>query len=256
MQCRTCGTTLSTNAQACPACGTPVSVEQQHNQHTPAFSTKATASPYPGSSQTAATFSSTSNEGAPSILDQQFRAGMLPGSSEPLATPVLPSRKKKKPGLLAGMIVGILVVVLIGAAFIIIPAFTTPKTPSKNAIDPSAATLITDIVTSSSVNPLTAAPGPITQTFKTYSTVYVIFHLNLKHFDFATHTVAYVQGRFYAGKSYVYQRMLIFTHQAGGGFFDVQYNQATAGSVELYWCLKSDCSDGKLAQTTSFTITA
>lgn len=154
------------------------------------------------------------------------------------------------------MLVGILLVVLVGAAIIFIPTLITPQTPSGNAIDPSAAAFITDITTTSSVNLMTADPGPITQTFKTNSTIYVAFHLNLQNFDFHTHNAAYVQAKFYGGKTYVYQKMLVFTQQAAGGFFTVQYNQPKEGDVELYWCLKSDCSDGKLAQTTSFTVVA
>jgi hypothetical protein len=161
-----------------------------------------------------------------------------------------------KPGLLAGMVVGTLLVVLVGAAIIFIPTLITPQIPSGNAIDPSAAAFITDITTTSSVNLMTAAPGPTTQTFKTNSTIYVAFHLNLQNFDFHTHNTVYVQAKFYGGKTYVYQRMLIFTQQEPGGFFAVQYNQPKVGNVELYWCLKSDCSDGKLAQTMSFTVVA
>jgi hypothetical protein len=258
MQCRTCGTAISTDTQQCPACGSLVSTEQQQN-HAPAFSAKAATSPYLTQSPTAASSSSTSTDDLPSYLsipDQELYSKVLPDSPESLSIPTSPSRKKRKPGLLAGMIVGLLLVVLIGTALIILPALTTPSTPSGNAIITSAAAFITDITTTSSVDPMTAAPGPITQTFKTYATVYVAFHLNSKNFDFTAHHAAYVQARFYSGKTYIYQRMLIFTHQASGGFFAVQYNQATAGNVELYWCLKSDCSDGELAQTTPFTITA
>ncbi len=251
MQCRTCGTAISINTPQCPACGSRVSTEQQQYQQTPAFSARATTSPYATPSQTANPSPSTNElPSFSSPLNQGSASGVLP------TLPESASHLKRKPGLLIGMLVGILIVVLIGAAFTVIPALTTLSTPSGNAIDSSAAVIITDITTSNSVNPLTAVPGPTTQTFKTYSTVYIAFHLNLKSFDFSAHNAAYVQARFYAAKQYVYQRMLIFTHQASGGFFAIQYNQATAGSVELYWCLKSDCSDGKLAQTAPFTITS
>jgi hypothetical protein len=179
-------------------------------------------------------------------------------------------RRIWKPDLLAGMLVGILFVVLVGAAIIVIPRLTTPQTPSGNAIvssptpqtpsgnaiDPSAASFITTITTTSSVDPLTAAPGPVTQTFKMNATVYVVFQLNLKNFDFKTHDTVYIQAKFYGDKTFVYQGMLIFKEQRAGGFFEAQYTQPMAGSVELYWCLQSSCSDGKLAQTTSFTIIA
>lgn len=168
------------------------------------------------------------------------------------------------------MFVGIFLVMLIGTAIILIPKLTalqtppgnatvsspTPQTPSGNAIDPSAAALITNITTTGSVDPLTAAPGPTTQTFKTNATVYVVFQLDLKDFDFKAHNTVYVQAKFYGDKTVVYQGMLIFTEQKAGGFFEAQYTQPKAGSVELYWCLQASCSDGKLAQTASFTITA
>jgi len=164
---------------------------------------------------------------------------------------------QRKSGLAAGMLVGILLVLLIVAAVLVIPRLIAPQTASGSAVvDPSAAAIITDIVTTSNVNPLTAEPGPITQNFKTNSTVYVVFHLNLKNFDFNTHNAVYIQAKFYADKTYIYQRMLIFKEQAAGGFFAVQYYQPKMGNVELYWCLKSDCSDGKLAQKTSFTVVA
>jgi hypothetical protein len=176
----------------------------------------------------------------------------LPGSS-PVSP--LPSRKRWQPGLLAGMFVGILLVVLIGTVVItVIARFTATQTSSGNAIDPSAAAIITDIATTSSVDPMTAEPGPTTQHFTTNATIYVAFHLNLKNFDFKTHHAVYIQAKFYGDKKYIDQRMLIFTRQTTGGFFAVQYYQPKVGNVELYWCLKSDCSDGKLAQTASFTV--
>lgn len=165
------------------------------------------------------------------------------------------------------MFVGIFLVALVGTAIIVIPRLatlqsssgnpsSTSQTPSENAIDPAAAAFITNITTSNSVDPLTAAPGAITQTFKMNATVYVVFQLNLKNFDFKAHDTVYIQANFYGDKKLVYQGMLIFKEQKAGGFFEAQYTQPTTGSVELYWCLQSNCSDGKLAQTMSFTVTA
>jgi hypothetical protein len=177
----------------------------------------------------------------------------LPGSS---SVPLLVPRKKGKPGLLAGMLVGILLVLLLGMAIIVIPRLTAPQTPSGNAIDPSAAAIITDITTSSSVDPMTAAPGPITQTFKTSATINVVFRLNLEKVAVSQDNPVYIQAKFYVGQTFVYQRMDIVGQKVTGGFFEVQYQQPTVGNVELYWCLKRDCSDGKLAQTMSFTVVA
>jgi hypothetical protein len=182
---------------------------------------------------------------------------IVSGLPESSPVPPLPSRKGRQPGLLAGMLVGIVLVALVGTVIIIlIPKFTASQTSAGKTSDPSAAAFITDIVTASSVDPRTAEPGPLIQHFTTNATIYVVFHLNLKNFDFKTHPAVYIQAKFYGDKIYIYQRMLIFTQQATGGFFAVQYYQPKVGSVELYWCLKSDCSDGKLAQTTSFTVVA
>lgn len=171
--------------------------------------------------------------------------------------PPWPSRKARQPGLLAGIFVGILFVLLVVVAVaIVLPRFTALQTSAGKAIDPSAAAIITDVATTSSVDPQTAEPGPLTQHFTTNATIYVVFHLNLKNFDFKTHPAVYIQAKFYGDNTYIYQKMLIFTQQATGGFFAVQYYQPKVGNVELYSCFKSDCSDGKLAQTASFTVVA
>lgn len=163
---------------------------------------------------------------------------------------------QRKPGLLTGMFVGIVLVVLIGAAITIIPALTSPHTPSGNAIDPAAAAIITDITTTISINPMTSAPGTKTQTFKTNTIFYIAFHLDLQNFDFHTHATVYIRPKFYGGNADVSPPMLSFIQPTAASFFAIQYSQATEGSVELYMCLKPDGSDGKLAQTTSFTVVA
>jgi len=44
---------------------------------------------------------------------------------------------------------------------------------------------------------------------------------------------------------------------APGGFFKVQYILPTQqGTAEVYWCQQSNCSDKKLAQVVTFTVTS
>jgi ribosomal protein L37E len=246
MQCRICGAILHANNQACSECGSPIIVSQQG----PTFNTKTKTSSNidqhlgsSGSSPDAGTLSHTPTRDTPALVRSR--------------------RLKKKLDLLAGIIVGILIFVAIGALIIMtigtISLLTIPlppQTPSGQMIDQEAAKLIADITTTESANLLTAKPGPASQTFKKNTPIYVTFRLNSKNFDFRTYKVMYVQAKFYQEKTFVYQLMLVFDHQKDGGFFAVQYDQPAKGSVELYSCLKSDCSDGKLAQTASFTITA
>jgi hypothetical protein len=38
------------------------------------------------------------------------------------------------------------------------------------------------------------------------------------------------------------------------GYFSVQLYTAATGKVELYWCTQSNCSDAKLANVVTFTV--
>jgi hypothetical protein len=131
-------------------------------------------------------------------------------------------------------------------------------TPSGNLIDLTAASIVTDAQTASSINPVTTAPTNLTSTFPTSTDIYVTFKLNNNAFDFG-HNTGYVAVKFYANSTLLSlpnNTPLTINRPAPGGFFKVQYYVATQGAAELYWCLQSDCSDEELAQVVTFTVTS
>ncbi len=137
-------------------------------------------------------------------------------------------------------------------------SMTSSTTPSGNPIDPTAASIITDAQTASSINQITAAPINLTNTLQAKTDIYVTFKLNNDNFDFSKNT-GYVNVKFYADSTAldVSSTPLTISEPAPGGFFKVQYLTATQqGAAELYWCLQPDCSDEQLAQVVTFTVTS
>ncbi len=137
------------------------------------------------------------------------------------------------------------------------PSTTSSSTPSGNPIDPTAASIITDAQTASSINQITAAPINLTNTFQTKTNIYVTFKLNNDNFDFSKNT-GYVTVKFYADSTAldVPSTPLTISEPAPGGFFKIQYLTSAQGAAELYWCQQPDCSDEQLAQVVTFTVTS
>jgi hypothetical protein len=137
---------------------------------------------------------------------------------------------------------------------------TSSNTPSGSPIDPTAASIVTDAQTASSIDKVTTAPINLTDTFQTHTNVYVTFKLNNDNFDFNKNT-GYVAVKFYADSvalhlPEVLRTPLKISEPAPGGYFKIQYLIAAQGAAELYWCLQPDCSDGRLAQVVTFTVTS
>ena len=201
--------------------------------------------------------------------------------------PTTPSRKNPT-GLIIGITAAVLIVIIVGL-FVILPKPvskpTTPESttntqnsntstpnveitptpvpntnsstgPSGNTIDPTAASIVIDPQTSTDVNTDTAAPINPGTTFKTSTDFYVTFKLNNNAFDFSKNT-GYVSGKFYARSQLAFSaNPITIDHITSGGYFKIYYNVATPGTAELYWCQQSDCSDAKLAQIVTFTVTS
>ncbi len=209
--------------------------------------------------------------------------------AQPFPMPPTTPPRKNPTGLIIGITAAVLVVIIVG--FVILPKLaskptpspsttttqsssssastveTTPTpstnsstTPSGNAIDSTAASIVTDAQTASSIDQTTAAPINLTNTFQTNVDVYVTFKLNNNAFNFGTNT-GYVAVKFYADSTALtlpppLDTPLTINQPAPGGFFKVQYTIPTQqGAAELYWCQQSDCSDEKLAQVVTFTVT-
>ncbi|OLB35428.1 MAG: hypothetical protein AUG45_00790 [Ktedonobacter sp. 13_1_20CM_3_54_15] len=132
---------------------------------------------------------------------------------------------------------------------------TTPTTstsgntgPSGTTIDPTAAGIITNTKMASAVDS-NYNPTKVTDTFVTKQTIYATFKIDTNAPD------GYVQGKWYADGKYAFSSKALAVKGDFLGYLSAEYNIATQGAVELYWCTQSNCSDGKLADVANFTVT-
>jgi hypothetical protein len=124
--------------------------------------------------------------------------------------------------------------------------------PSGQPIDPTAASIITNPQAASAIDENTAKPTRLATTFKVGATMYVTFDLNLRG------KTGYTRAKWYAGNSLVHNGKILsiddpdYVHV----YLSWSYDSPGQGIAEVYWCSQSDCSDGKLAQVISFTISS
>ena len=200
-----------------------------------------------------------------------------PGQFGPsMQTP--PSKPKSKLPLILGIIGGVLLLLCVGACalFYVIgkntptttttstttlnatatvngttptPASATPVAtgPSGNTIVPSAAAIITGAQSATGIDKNYYPTGTST-TFKVNQSVYITFNLKLPQTGYVQ-SKWYVDNVFGAGKILSLDK-IDFTH----AYFVNTYKIAATGTVELYWCTKSDCSDAQLASVVTFTV--
>src|SRR5260221_7023114 len=119
--------------------------------------------------------------------------------------------------------------------------------PSGSPVDPTSATIITNPQTASAVDS-NALPTSVTSNFRIRQTVYVTFHLNTNN------QAGYVQAKFYNNSTYFGNKILTVQPGYDYGYFSVQLYTAATGTAELYWCTQSNCSDAKLADVVTFTV--
>ena len=200
------------------------------------------------------------------------------GSYIPPGQPPTPPTRRKGPGV--GLIIGIIVLVLlvVGGGLLAIRAASsgsntntvpptatavpstattsitpaaTPtagaSTPSGAQIDPAAAAIITKAQTASAIDS-NDFPTTMTSNFKVGQTVYVTFNLT------TIGQSGYTEAKFYFDSTYVKNNILTVNQTYDHGYFSIPYNQAGTGTVELYWCTQSDCSDAKLATSVTFNV--
>ncbi len=132
---------------------------------------------------------------------------------------------------------------------------TTPTTstsgntsPSGLTVDPAAAGIITNAQMSSAVDS-NYSPTKVTSTFVTKQTIYATFKIDANAPD------GYVLGKWYANGKYAFSSKALTVKANFLGYLSAEYNVATQGTVELYWCIQSNCSDAKLADVANFTVT-
>jgi hypothetical protein len=204
--------------------------------------------------------------------------GQAPGSYVSPGQPPTPPTKRKGPGI--GLIIGIIVLVLViigGGLFAIHAASgssnnnttntvtptattaqataTTPAatptsgttTPSGAQIDPAAAAIITKAQTSSAIDS-NDFPTHVTSNFAVGQNVYVTFNLTTNGQS------GYAEAKLYSDTTSLGNKILTIQSNFDHGYFTATLNQAATGTVELYWCTQSDCSDAKLATFVMFTV--
>lgn len=275
--CQNCGTQLSTGVQVCPNCGTSV-----YNTGNSGIAPSASIPPFIVSQSAATVFSTPppppdyatpppptpTNYGAPPYAS--FGAPPQPGGYG------MPPQQPKKSRV--GMIIGIVVIVvlLIGVGVVVAifatsnhknvastggsptvtnstptsaPTTSSDSSPSGNSIDTTAASIITHPIMASAVDS-NYRPTTTASTFQVNQKIYVTFDLNLNG------STGYVEAKWYVNDQlYVTRQFAADNPDFVNGYFWQEYATPGQGTVELYWCTQSDCSDAALATFVSFTVT-
>ena len=127
----------------------------------------------------------------------------------------------------------------------------TPTTqgvaPSGSPVDPTSAAIITNAQTASAVDS-NSFPTNLTRDFAVGQTVYVTFHLTLHGQS------GYAEAKLYSGTTYIGNKILTVQSTFDHGYFTATLNQASTGTIELYWCTQANCSDAKLATFVVFNV--
>ncbi len=202
------------------------------------------------------------NYGYPQGQPQGGYVPGMPGSYGPM--PAQPPKKRGRVGLIIGIVVGslLLLCVGLGVLFAVIGSQASKTTnsgtkstsqsgtPSGKNIDPAAAAILHNPKTSTDVDDK-YNPKNVTSTFTTSQSVYISFDIDSGDKD------GYIQAKWYADDQLVDTRSFSHKHTNNVGLFSHEYTSPTTnGNVELYWCIKSDCSDAQLAQVVHFTVTS
>jgi hypothetical protein len=131
----------------------------------------------------------------------------------------------------------------------------TPTTSSSGAspsglpIDSTAAGIITNAQMASGVDS-NFKPTTVKSTFGIKQTIYATFNI-----DPNAPPKGYVIGKWYSNGTYAFSSKILAVESNFVGYLSAEYNIATQGTVELYWCVQANCSDAKLADVVNFTVT-
>jgi hypothetical protein len=276
MQCRTCGAPLPSGAAFCTNCGAatpynlsgqaipgaqPAAPSQYQSNNEPLLSYNPVQfPPQPGQAGIPPTVYGGPSYDAPTENDY---APPPPPPFNPYGAPysptpgsfIPPGQPPRRQGPKVGLIIGIGVIVLLLVAGGIIAIFATRShpnsptaagvSPSGSPVDPTSATIISNAQTASAVDS-NALPTNVTSTFSVRQTVYVTFNLHTNG------QAGYAQAKLYSDTTYVGNKILAVQSGYDYGYFSVELNKASTGTVELYWCTQSDCSDAKLATIVTF----
>ena len=127
---------------------------------------------------------------------------------------------------------------------------TQSASPSGSPIDSTASGILTNAQTASAVDS-NARPTQLSSTFAVQQIIYATFDLHLNG------QTGYAVAKWYADGQLGFTSNILNINDptAPDGYFAGKFNIATKnGSVELYWCTQSNCSDATLAAVVNFTV--
>nr|BBH94739.1 hypothetical protein KTA_29380 [Thermogemmatispora argillosa] len=132
------------------------------------------------------------------------------------------------------------------ARSLLTPTPTPTSSPSGSPIAASAAAIITKVQMADQVNDV--IPTHLTTTFKTGQVIYATFEIKKG-------SSGYAQAKWYLDYTKVLNsKILQIQANYDAGYFAARYRLAGQGTVEIYWCSTSDCSDAQLAQVATFSV--
>lgn len=127
------------------------------------------------------------------------------------------------------------------------PGTSNGVSPSGQPISPDAAAIISNALTTSSIDS-NFAPTHLTSTFTPGQTVYVTFDIDSKGSPGCS------IAKWYDNNQLVDTSPLKHSPENQVAYFSLRYNTATRGAVELYWTTDTNCTGGQLAQVVQFTV--
>ena len=124
--------------------------------------------------------------------------------------------------------------------------------PSGLSIDPTAASTINNIQMASAIDQTNATPTQLASTFATQQTIYATIDLHMNGQTGYTEPKWYIDGTLAKTGDTLHIDKPTYTH----AYFSITYKVAAQGTIEVYFCTQSDCSDAKLAGFANFTVTS
>ena len=173
-------------------------------------------------------------------------------------------RRRSNVGLILAVIGAVVVLACVGSIVAVAalsrsanPTTTTSTTgtqstsnsvsPSGQQISPDAATVISNVRTTSSVDS-NFEPTHLTSTFTPGQRVYAVFDIDSKGSQGCT------IAKWYENNQLADTENLQHHPENQVAYFYRIYNTATQGAVELYWTTSTTCTGGQLAQVVRFTV--
>ncbi|MBO0793758.1 MAG: hypothetical protein J2P36_22795, partial [Ktedonobacteraceae bacterium] len=128
------------------------------------------------------------------------------------------------------------------------PPYSESHPPSGSDFSGTAQSILTNAQMASAVYS-DNQPKTLTSTFSPYQTIYLSYKLTPGN-------TGYAFPKWYQnGDSGKWGKGVALSGRSGYGYFSATYYGKSQGAVELYWCTKSDCSDGQLAWVRTFEVT-